>query len=112
MKSILERLERMDWVFEVKPLFDHIRNYGIAGAIAGGSFLFYEKFPFNESFLYVLFFLAAVLALLNALSGVTYIFQWLRNKNYPLSTRFLASLAYCLATFVICATLLEAAVQK
>jgi hypothetical protein len=112
MKELLKRLENTEWVFEPKPLFDHIRNYGIAGAIAISAFVFYEKFPFEPYFVYFLFSFALVLTILNALSGVTFVFRWFRINNFPLSTRIVAALTYCLLTFAVCIALIEATVQK
>ena len=112
MNKMLQRLDQTDWTFDPKGLFDHVRNYGIAGGIALGASLFNDRFPFNSQVLYLLLFIAATLALLNAASGVTLIFRSLKRWHFPLATRILATVVYCLGTFAVCVALLEAAVQK
>lgn len=111
MYDKLRNVKLLDLVYNPKPIFDHLRNYSIAGAFAIGAFLVYNKFPSEYALFYMLLALALLLLILNLLSGVIKLWQWFGMRDYPLSTRILLVSLYCFITIFICLATLEATVQ-
>ena len=89
----------------VKWLFDHIRNYIIAGVIAHASRLFWTDGSIEDLYGYILFFIAVFLFIANALSGGIAIYYWMIDRvNYNFVT-YLFSIGYTVFAILMCTAL-------
>lgn len=68
--------------FDSKPLFDHIRNYTIAGAVGVGAILYVQIMDRNDFVSWSVFIIAVVLYILNTVTGASWIYRQLINCEY------------------------------
>lgn len=68
--------------YNPKVIFDHVRNYTIAGAVAIGALIYVEATDKNDALSIGLLFTAFLLLAINVVSGFTLIVCHLFRKNY------------------------------
>lgn len=98
-------------IANIKPLFDHIRNFMIAGGVGFGSELLSEEFGQVNIFTILALMIALLLLALNAYSGAYSISQFLENTAI-VKYRFLPAVIYFLVVIPLCIQLFLASMQR
>jgi hypothetical protein len=64
VKQKFDTFRKTEWVYDPKPIFDHVRNYAIAGALAIAGIHIHVKFPITEQKGYAIYLLVLAFVLL------------------------------------------------